>query len=344
MHRQGYAHFVRSPLRPRPHRLGRHMARAEALDGVYADAHGRGGQGAVRGALLPDRARARRTDRGVPRSPSTRSATRATPSRSCWPRPASWRATPRSSSRSSTSRCRLSSTPSPPPIPTRRCYTSRSARTSLARRLRLGRHRLGAPERRPRGGDRPPALPPFLLYAARMQRRSRQLGSRHRDGDGQLQQPDADVRVDGDRSDARIGQQPAAVLIPGHRRSVRDQDRQLPADRRARAALAQGGAAGQVDRVPDRPHALGRPRQRARVPRHQGGGDEGRDDPRLQDARLRRRRRLSALRAARRGDLVAGVLRLLPLQAHPGRLHRDAHQQVPDGSQPRATRASSTSG
>ena len=95
---------------------------------------------------------------------------------------------------------------------------------------------------------------------------------------------------------------------------LRHQDRQLPADHGAGAALAQGRASGQVDRVPHRTHAVGRPRQRADLPQHRGAGDERRNDPRLQGRSVRRRRRLPALRAARRRDLVAGGAGLLPLK------------------------------
>ena len=205
----------------------------------------------------------------------------------------------------------------------------------LARHLRLRRHRLGDRERRPRRADRPPALPPVLLDAARDQRRAGQLGPRHRSGRVPHEQPDADVRGDVHRAGDRPRHRSHAVLEPGHRRRLRDQDHQLHLPDRAGAALAQGRPPGEVERV-----ALGAPRglgtrQRADLPRHRGAGDERRHDPRLQGPGVRRRRRLPALRAARRGDLGAGRARQLPLQARPRRLHRDADEQVSRRTQPR---------
>ena len=174
------------------------------------------------------------------------------------------------------------------------------------------------------------------------QRRARELGPGNRGGRVPDQQPDADVCRDVHRAGDRARHRPHAVLEPGHRRRLRDQDHQLHLPDRARPALAQGGPPGQVER-----DALGAsrglgPRKRTHLPRHRGAGDERRHDPRLQGPGVRRRRRVSALRATGGGDLGAGRAGQLPLQARSRRLHRDADEQVPGRTQSRllATAAS----
>ena len=67
--------------------------------------------------------------------------------------------------------------------------------------------------------------------------------------------------------------------------------------------------AGPVDGVAHRLPPLDVARQRALVPRHRGRGQGRRDAARLPDEGARRRRRLLALRAARRRDLGAGHAR-----------------------------------
>ena len=203
MHRTGYAHFVRSPY-GHARIVSIDVSRALSLDGVYAVAHRRRGQGDVRGPVLPDRARARR--RKLEEWPLAVDKVRYHGDAV-----AVVLAETRELARDAAGLVEVEYEPLPAVVDTVKAadpdapILHETVGTNVAWQgdVRLGRHRLGARERRPRRRDRPAALPSLLLDAARVQRRGRALGAGHRHGAHQLQQPDADVRLDGDRPDAR---------------------------------------------------------------------------------------------------------------------------------------------
>ena len=107
----------------------------------------------------------------------------------------------------------------------------------------------------------------------------------------------------------RCGPRQAALRHAGHRRRLRQQDHVAPAARRVLPARAQAQPPRAVDGVAHRLPHVDVARQRALVPRHRGRGQERRHAARLPDEGARRRRRLAALRAARRRHLGAGHAR-----------------------------------
>ena len=106
----------------------------------------------------------------------------------------------------------------------------------LVGRLRLGRRRHRARRGGPRREDRPAALPPLLLDAARVRRRARRVRQGHGRVDAALQPPDAGRRRDLDGTRAPHGDRQAALRHAGHRRRLRQQDLPAPAVRRALSA------------------------------------------------------------------------------------------------------------
>ena len=191
------------------------------------------------------------------------------PSRSCWPSRASSPATRPSSSRSSTSRCRRSSTASARPRPDAPLLHEEVGTNVVWHGVYdYGDVDWALAGGRPRREDRPPALPPLQLDAARVQRGGRQLGRRHRRDRDPLEQPDARVAVIGMAPGAPRRRQPDPLPLAGHRRRVRDQDRQLPADHGACACSRRkaGRPAKWTEYRTDHMHSA-EPRQRAHLPR-----------------------------------------------------------------------------
>ncbi len=258
--------------RPRPHRLGgRHGARSSSTASTPCSP-----------ARRPRRCARCPSSRSRPsppdgsrstRSPSTRSATRATPSRSCSPRPASWRATPRGSSRSSTSRCRRSSirvATADPDAP----LLHEQVGTNVAWHgvYDWGDIDWALAERRPRRA-RSTACTSTASPLPRSNATARVVnwdpGTETVTVSSNNQMPMFASMVIGPT--LGIGQQPAAVLIPGHRRrrsgSRSAAIRRSPRSRCSRAR--RGGRSSGPSTATD--HMLvGRPRQRAHVPRHRG--------------------------------------------------------------------------
>ncbi len=333
MNRMGHVHFVRSP---HAHALIRDVdvSRAAALEGVYATLTGEEVDAAQR-PLPADRARAGGRIKDY--------CLAVGKARYAGEPVAAVLAETRELARDAAALVEVDYEPLDPVVDTlaaaarRRpvLHTEVGSNVGWHGSLRLRRRRVGAGERRPRGPHPAPPLPPLLLDPARVQRGAGQLGVGHRDDPDPLQQPDAAVRGALHRPGARRPRRPADLQIAGHRRRLRAEAHLLRQHHRDRPALAQGQPAGEVDRVPLRAPGRLLPRQRAHLRRHRGAGDGRRHDPRLQDQRLRRRRRLHALRAARRRDLLAGAARLLPLPAPAGRLPHGAHEQDAGRAEPR---------
>ena len=186
-----------------------------------------------------------------------------------------------------------------------------------------GRGRRGRPDRE----DLRAALRPLQLDAARVRRRARRVQPRHRAVDDPLQQPVPGLRRDHDGARDPLRDRQAPLRHPGHRRRLRQQDHLAPAARRVLPARAQAEPRDPVDRVAHRVPPLDVARQRALVPRHRGRGQGRRHAARLPHEGARRRRRVHALRAARRRDLGAGHARHVPLAEHPARLHAGRDEQ-----------------
>ena len=149
------------------------------------------------------------------------------------------------------------------------------------------------------------------------------------------EQPVPRLRRDHDGAgDARRHRQ-AAHGHAGHRWRLRQQDHLAPAARRALPARAEAQPARPVDRVADGLPPVDVARQRALVPRRRGRGDGRRDDDRLQVDGPRRRRGVPPLRAARRGDLVAGRARDVRVAEPPTRLHAGDDEQGAVLAEPR---------
>ena len=179
----------------------------------------------------------------------------------------------------------------------------------LLGRLGVGRRRRRVRGGRPRRQDRRAPLRPLQLDPARVRRRARRVQPRHRPVDDVHEQPVPRLRGDHDGArDARRARQ-APHRHAGHRRRLRQQDHLAPAARRVLPARAQAQPRDPVDRVADRVPPVDVARQRALVRGHRGRGQGRRDAARLPHEGDRRRRRLPALRAARRRDLVAGRAR-----------------------------------
>ena len=271
MHRMGHVHFVRSPLRARPDRRRRRLAARWRSTASTRRSPARRSSELTRPATSrsrPSPAAASRTTAW----PSARSATRASRSRSCWPRP-------RELARDAAALVEVEYEPLPRASTAveaadadARCSTTRSAPTSAGTASTTSATSTGR-WRTPTTSSGSTALhfhrfssTPLECNAAR-----RQLGPGHRHDPDPLQQPDAACsRRCSSRRRSASGADQLVFRLAGHRRRLRDQARQLPEHHRARAALAQGRPAGEVDRVPLRAPARLRPRQRAHLPRHRG--------------------------------------------------------------------------
>ena len=188
---------------------------------------------------------------------------------------------------------------------------------------------------RPDREDLRAALRPLQLDAARVRRRARRVQPRHRAVDDLQQQPVPGLRGDHDGARDPLRDRQAPLRHAGHRRRLRQQDHLAPAARRVLPARAQAEPRDPVDRVAHRVPPLDVARQRALVPRHRGRGQGRRHAARLPDEGARRRRRVHALRAARRRDLGAGDARHVPLAEHPARLHAGRDEQGAVLAEPR---------
>ena len=343
---QGYAHFVRSPYAPRADRLDRHAPRAESLDGVYATLTGDEAKELAR-ALLPDRPRARRADRRVlPRRrqgplPGRRGRGRARRDPRASP------ATPPSSSR-----CEYEPLPAvvdtrrARPSPTRRCCTSRSARTSSGTASTTTATSTG----RCRNADhvvedRPPALPPLLLDAARVQRRGGQLGRRHRHDRDPLEQPDADVRLAGDRPGAR--RRLATSCCSARRTSAARSGSRSAATRRSRRSRCSPARPGVRRSGPSTAPTTCCPPATATSARSSTSRSPVMSDGTILGFKVEAYDDAGAyLHYEPLGAVIWSqvVPRLLQAQAHPRRLHRDASPTSARRSPTAATRACSTCG
>ena len=199
----------------------------------------------------------------------------------------------------------------------------------------MGRPRPGVRRGRPGAEDLRAPLRPLQLDAARVQRRARRVQQGHRAVDDHHEQPVPGLRGDHDGAGDAGRARQAPLRHAGHRRRLRQQDHVAPAARRVLPARPQAEAARAVDGVADRLPPLDVARQRALVPGHRGRGQGRRHAARLPHDRARRRRRVAALRAARRRDLGAGHARHVPLAAHPARLQAGRDEQGAGLAEPR---------
>ncbi len=269
-HGMGYAPLRPLALRARAHHVSSTSPPRRGCRRRLRHADRRRGRGAHR-SVLPDLERARREIKDFALAVG-RCATSASPSSRSSPRRASSRATPPSSSRSSTSRCPRSSTRARRRIPARPSCTRRPGRTSSGRGSTRGATSTPPSPSRPRRADPRAPLRPLQLDAARVRRRARRVQPRHRAVDDPLEQPVPRLRRDHDGpGDAGRARQ-APLRHAGHRRRLRQQDHVAPAARRLLPARAQAQPARPVDGVAHRLPPLDVARQRALVPRHRGGG------------------------------------------------------------------------
>ena len=153
--------------------------------------------------------------------------------------------------------------------------------------------------------------------------------------DDHHEQPVPRLRGDHDGAGDAGRARQAPLRHAGHRRRLRQQDHLAPAARRLLPARPQAEAARAVDGVADGLPPLDVARERALVPGHRGRGQGRRHAARLPHDRARRRRRVAALRAARRRDLGAGDARHVPLAAHPARLQAGRDEQGAGLAEPR---------
>ena len=201
--------------------------------------------------------------------------------------------------------------------------------------LLVGRPRRRVRRGRPRHQDPRAPLPPLQLDAARVRRRARRVQPRRRAVDDPHEQPVPRLRRDHDGAGDAGGARQAPLRHAGHRRRLRQQDHVAPAARRLLPPRAQAQPAGAVDGVAHRLPPLDVARQRALVPRHRGRGLRRRDAARLPDEGARRRRRVAALRAARRRDLGSGDAGDVPLAPHRARVHAGRDEQGAGLPEPR---------
>ena len=205
----------------------------------------------------------------------------------------------------------------------------------VQRCLGVGRRRRRVRRGGPRREDLGAPLRALQLDAPRARRRARRVQPRYRAVDDHDEQPVPGLRRDHDGAGHARRHRQAAHGHAGHRWRVRQQDHLAPAARRALPARAEAQPARAVDRVADGLPPVDVPRQRALVPRHRGRRDGRRDDDRLPVDGPRRRRGVPPLRAARRGDLVAGRARDVRLAEPPTRLHAGDDEQGAVLAEPR---------
>ena len=314
--RDGLPPFRPLAVRARADRLDRRPRRTRAARGLrHAD--GRRGRDPDR-PVLPDRGRRPAAKSRTTRSRSARCATSASPSSRSSPRPASSPATPRSWSRSTTSRsdvvvdARVAPRPSAPVLHEEAggnmSYTGVWEWGDVDAAFAEADHVVTIKELH---FDR------FNSTPLETRRRPRRVEPRHGAVDDHHEQPVPGVRRDHDGAGDAGRTRQAADRHAGHRRRLRQQDH-VASQLVACCLLAR---------------KLNRPIQWTewRTDFHQSmsHGNErwfldtevavqgGRHDVGVPDEGGRRRGRLPPLRAARRGHLVAGGARHVRLAQHP---------------------------